>query len=448
MKFVVTFCLVTFTASLHAATIATNTLSATPSTLTLTQCLDLALKQNPQILKAREEIRRTHGVILEARGPAWPQLTASGQYIRNDKRNIDLPPLLAGTPDNMLNPWAASVEVSQVIYSGGRVGAAFRAAKLTDQIAALAFQRVVADTVLAVRRNFYQVLLNTQLVLVREESVKLLQRQLDDTRLRFDAGSVPRFNVLRAEVELANAKPPLIRAQNDLRLSRESLVKLLAIDSPHTQTFTKISFDGKLLHEHRACDLTASLDEALKQRPELAQADKQISLAGEAITNAEGGNKPQLSLFADYGIHDFAYGNDIDQTRNGWAVGARASWPLFDGMATRGRVAQARAQREQAIFDFADARRNIELEVRQAYADYLQSIELLEAQKKTVEQAEESLRLAEARFRAGSGTQLDVFSAQTALSETRSNEIQALYDYNVAIAKLDRVTGRTVKPIS
>ncbi len=87
----------------------------------------------------------------------------------------------------------------------------------------------------------------------------------------------------------------------------------------------------------------------------------------------------------------------------------------------------------------------MELEVRQAYSDYLQTLELIEAQKKTVEEAEESLRLAVARFRAGTGTQLDVLSAQTALTEARSNEIQALHDYNVAVATLERVTGMTVR---
>ena len=85
------------------------------------------------------------------------------------------------------------------------------------------------------------------------------------------------------------------------------------------------------------------------------------------------------------------------------------------------------------------------MEVRQAYSDYLQALELIEASKKTVEQGEESLRLAEARFRAGTGTQLDVLSAQTALTDARSNEIQALHDYNVALATLERVTGLTVK---
>jgi outer membrane protein TolC len=125
-------------------------------------------------------------------------------------------------------------------------------------------------------------------------------------------------------------------------------------------------------------------------------------------------------------------------------VGARLRWSVFDGLLTRGKVTQARAQLEQAKIDYADTRRGIELEVRQAYSDYLQAVELLEAQKKTVDQAVESLRLAGVRFNTGTGTQLDVLSAQTALTDARSNEIQALYDYNVAIATLERATGSTV----
>jgi len=117
-------------------------------------------------------------------------------------------------------------------------------------------------------------------------------------------------------------------------------------------------------------------------------------------------------------------------------------------MLTRGKVSEARAVLEEANLDYADTRRQVELEVRQGYSDYLQTLELIEAQKKTVEEAEESLRLAEARFRAGTGTQLDVLSAQTALSDARSNEVQALHDYNVAIATLERVTGMTVRMVN
>jgi outer membrane protein TolC len=420
-----------------------------PQTMTLQDCLDLALKQNPSILKAQQEIRRTQGVIVETRAPAIPQITASGSGQMVAKSTIDAFPFSGGSNTvfrNQEQPWSAQVQISQLLYQGGRVSAALRAAKLSDQIAALGFQKAVANTILDVRKAFYQILLNKALAEVREQSVTLLEQQLLDAQSRYDVGAIPRFNVLRAEVELANAKPPLIRAQNDLRISKESLVKLLAIDSTtQTNDFTPINFDGKLVYEHRAWDLSTALQQGLERRPELLQAEQQIGVAKANVKVASSGYKPEASVFGNYGWHDNTFANDPDVTREGWTAGASVTWALFDGMLTRGKVSEARAQLEEANLDYADTRRQVELEVRQAYSDYLQTLELIEAQKKTVEEAEESLRLAEARFRAGTGTQLDVLSAQTALSDARSNQVQALHDYNVAIATLERVTGMTVR---
>ena len=420
-----------------------------PQTMTLQDCLDLAIKQNPSILKAQQEIRRTQGVIIETRGPAVPQITASGSGEMISKSAIDAFPFSGGSNTvfrNQTQPWSAQVQISQLLYQGGRVSAAVRAAKFSDKIAVLGFQKAVADTILDVRKAFYQILLNKALADVREQSVTLLEQQLLDAQSRYDVGSIPKFNVLRAEVELANAKPPLIRAHNDLRISKESLVKLLAIDSAvQTNDFTPINFEGKLVYEHRAWELSTALQQGLEHRPELLQAEQQIGVAKANVKVASSGYKPEASVFGNYGWHDNTFANDPDVTREGWTAGASVTWALFDGMVTRGKVTEARAQLEEAHLDYADTRRQVELEVRQGYSDYLQTLELIEAQKKTVEEAEESLRLAEARFRAGTGTQLDVLSAQTALSDARSNEVQALHDYNVAIATLERVTGMTVR---
>ena len=416
-----------------------------PQSLTLSECLHIALRQSPGILKAQQEIRRTRGMIIEARSSALPQVTLGGSFTQIDKSFIE------GFPknpvhDNQQEPWAAQIQVTQLLYAGNKVNAALRGAKLLDQIAVLDFDRVVADTLLEVRRNFYQILLNDSQVNVATQSLILLEQQLTDARHRFDAGTVPQFDVLRAEVEVANARPPLIRAQNDLRLSRETLVRLLALDNhsnaPRTE-FTTIRFTGELKYTPATWDLTNALQQAISRRPELKQAAKQINVANETIKLYAASSYPELSAFGGYGIRDRTFSDDLGSNVKGWSVGAQVSWALFDGFLTKGRVQQARATRSQAEIDLADIHRGIELEVRRAYSDYLQALQLLQAQEKTVEQAIESQRLAEARFRAGAGTQLDVLSSQTALTQARSNEVQSLYAYNVALATLERVTGLT-----
>lgn len=413
--------------------------------LTLNQALDLAIRQNADVLRAREDLRRSHGVVVETRSEALPRLHARGEYRETDVKFIDAFPGSGGPSENQERPWYATVEITQLLFAGGRVRAALQVARLSDQIAVLDFERTVADTIFVVRRTFYEVLLNMELVKVREQSIHLLDEQLKDTRNRFDVGAVPQFNVLRAEVELANAKPPLIRARNALRLAKENLVKLTALDDPQQQPeFTNFEFVGDLRRERRDWSLADALRLSSDQRAEIKQAEKRVKLQRENTKIARSGYLPEVSAFANYGVRNTLFGDQVDESIHGWSAGGRASWNIFDGMQTHGRLQQARADLAAAEITAADTRRVVGLEVRQAYSDYQQATELIEAQARTVEQAEEGLRLAEARFRAGSGTQLDVLSAQTALTEARSNEAQAAHDYNVALSALDRATGITV----
>jgi outer membrane protein TolC len=131
---------------------------------------------------------------------------------------------------------------------------------------------------------------------------------------------------------------------------------------------------------------------------------------------------------------------------DGWAVGAQLNWNIFDGFATRGRVIQARAQQQRAKTDVEDTARRIELEVRTAYSTFIEAREVLESQSKVQEEAEESLRLAKARTEAGTTTQLDVLNAETSLTQARTTQVQALHDYAVARARLERAIGLNLAP--
>ena len=140
-------------------------------------------------------------------------------------------------------------------------------------------------------------------------------------------------------------------------------------------------------------------------------------------------------------MHNSVLSQDLTDERHGWIAGVQMSWSLFDGWFTRGKVKQAIALYERAGVELDDAGRQIELEVRTAYSNFIEADEVLRSQEKVVEQAEEALRLARARSEAGTGTQLDVLGAQTALTEARTTQIQALRDYSVARARLERAIG-------
>jgi outer membrane protein len=161
------------------------------------------------------------------------------------------------------------------------------------------------------------------------------------------------------------------------------------------------------------------------------------------IVNAKSGYKPTVSLFAGYNWYNaqFTPPVELDHDINGWNAGAELQWNIFDGALTHGKVIQANALYEKSKTDLVDQSRQIEIEVRTAYSDFIEAKEVLESQKTVQEEAEEALREAKARADAGTGTQLDVLDAETSLTQARTTQIQALHDYDTARAKLQRAIG-------
>jgi outer membrane protein TolC len=248
--------------------------------------------------------------------------------------------------------------------------------------------------------------------------------------------------VLRAEVAVANARPALIRARNNLRIAKNNLAQLLGYDLPR-DLWENIPLQLTDTLEVRpfAIELSAAIQQALERRTELGALRKAEQLRQEDIITARSGNLPSLQAFAGWGWHNSSLTSDLRDDVDGWQVGLQLNWYLFDGFATRGRIVQAKAAHERSRIELDDTGSKVELEVRTAYSSFVQAREVLESQKKVQEQAEEALRLARSRAEAGTGTQLDVLSAETALTEARTTQIQAKYDYAVTVARLERAIG-------
>jgi outer membrane protein TolC len=209
-----------------------------------------------------------------------------------------------------------------------------------------------------------------------------------------------------------------------------------------------LQLTDKLVPEPYTTDVPSAIAEALKKRPELASLERSEGIQRENVVSAKAGYKPAIQAFAGYDWQSSQFTTDLSKEFDGWVIGGQLRWNLFDGFLTRGRVIQAKAQLEHAKAELEDRTRQIELEVRTAYSTFVEAKEVLESQTKVQEQAEESLRLANARADAGSGTQLDVLDAETQLTEARTTQVQALHDYVVALARLRRATGQDIDTAS
>lgn len=404
--------------------------------------ISLGLRQNPNIVRAEKDLAATQGIVIQTRSIAMPKVRLTGNFTAVQLSDVDRPPNFPGFSFGSDKSWVSQVRLVQSIYEGGRIVSAVRAARLTQEQSVLNYQTTVANSILDIQVAYDDALLAQQQIVVQEASVELLSRELSDTSRRFEAGTVPRFNVLRSEVELANARPRLIRARNSYRIAKNNLANLLGFDIPRdTLQDIPLQLVSKLESEPYDLELPRAIELSLQKRSELAALRKAQSLRQEDVINARAGYKPSVQAFVGYDARSSLFRLNLTEEVHGWLAGAQLTWDLFDGGQTRGRVKETSALYERAGVELQDTGRRIELEVRTAFSNFIESREVLESQKKVMEQAEEALRLARARSEAGTGTQLDVLSAQTALTEARTTQLQALHDYSVARARLDRATG-------
>jgi outer membrane protein TolC len=442
-KLTTLFLLFGFTLAVAAAD--TNSLAWLTRPLSLADALNTALTQNATILKAQNDLEASHGIVVQTRAVALPTVKANGQYADEELTLVqNFPGAVGGVPHQN---WNAGIQIVQAIYEGGKLRAAIKAADATKQQAVAQFQTTVADTLLAVRLAYYDTLLAEQQITVHNASVVLLQKELEDQQHRLDAGTVPRFNVLRAEVSVANERPNLIRAKNDYRIAKNNLANLLGYNLPRdiweniplnlTDALDAVPYD---------VNLPDAIQQALLRRTELLALRKQVELQQLNIVNAKSGYKPTVSVFAGYNWMNNEFSTELDNNLNGWNAGAQMSWNIFDGLLTHGKVIQANSQYARAKTDLADQSRQIELAVRTAYSDFLEAKEVLDSQQKVQEEADEALREAKARAEAGTGTQLDVLDAETSLTQARTTQVQALHDYSAARARLERAIGADLAP--
>jgi outer membrane protein TolC len=405
-----------------------------PDTLDLRTAITFALENNFAIRQAKERIRQQEGVVVEVTAREIPNVGATGSYQLNDK-------VLSQQFPASDRSWQINISATQVLFAGGGVRSAVKSSKLARDAAILDLQATINDALLQVRTAFYSVLLAREKIKVQESNLDLLQSQLKTATDRYRAGTVSSFEQLRAEVAVANARAPLITARNDYRLAIEALRQVLGFTTNTRETSTKVpDFVGTLAYTPASFDLSSAFDAAHANRPDLQRLAKLVEARDESVTTARAGYFPQISAFGGWALRKGTT-NAFRDSPDGFLAGIQGQWNIFDGRATAGRVAQARSAAEQTRLTLTEAQLAVDIDVRRAYSQWQEATELADASSKVVEQATEAVRLANARYSAGTSTQLDVLQAQVDLTTARTNQIQAFYTYNVAVAQLRKAMG-------
>ena len=411
--------------------------------ITLEQALELAKRNSNELQVAVLQLESSKAALKEAQAALLPTVSLSGNVTNSRSTNSTL----AAKQAQRLNPNASDAEANTAfdsqaqlrydLYTSGRRNAAIKEAEEQVRFQELDVERQSEEIRLSVATDYYALQQADENVRISRSAVENSQASLRDALALERAGVGTRFDVLRSQVNLANAQQDLTNALSQQIIARRRLaVRLNLSQSANISAADPVQLAG--LWER---SLEDSIVLAYQNRPELQQQLARRNISEQRRKQALASLRPQISLLASYDLLDVF--NDNVNVSDGYSVGVRATLNLYDGGAARARAAQAKANMAVEETRFGQQRNEIRFQVEQAYSTQLANLQNVQTANAALEQAKESLRLARLRFQAGVGTQTDVINAENELTRSEGNRIRAILDYNRALTELQRfVTSR------
>ncbi|MFN3648239.1 MAG: TolC family protein [Armatimonadota bacterium] len=406
-------------------------------TFSLDEAVRYALEHNPRIGGAAAQVRQARARVGQRRAERGPQLNTSNFVIR---QGPTVPPFRPG--DNPAVPayrWDLGVFLNQVVFDWGRRSARQRAAERDVNAALFRTEETENDVRLVVGVSFYNVLRSQQLLAVAQERRESAQEQLRVAQARFESDVSPRFDVIRAEAELANAEQEVIDAENEIALAESTLNTALGrpADAP-------IALELGTEPPVPPITFEQAREAALEERPQLAALRETVEGLRQEVRARRAENKPQIDFSAGY---DRPNPGGFASTAYRWNLGLTLDFPFFDSGLTRNRVREAQGLVDETRQELELARQQVELDVRSALLDLREAERRIQTATQEQRAAREALRVANVRYQAGVGTNVEVTDAQVAVARAGQNLANATFDYEAARVRLEAATGQTVEEL-
>lgn len=402
---------------------------------TLRSSIEYALKHSTKILTSKEEVVAAEANKKKQFSEFLPKLSANYTYKRSDE-DKKISSAIVMSPENL---YQFTATINQPIFSGFSRMTQYEISTLGLDVARLLERQARQDLVLKVKKAYFELLQTEKLEKVARQAATQLTAHAEVARNFYEVGMIPRNDLLKAEVELANAKQDLVVAKNNVQVARSRFNTLLrrAIDAP-------VTIEDVMTYEPFTLAYEDCVQTALKQRVGIQVADLEVEMAEKNVKLTRKSYYPSIDLRANY----YKKGDD-PKLRGGtgifdtdeWDVLTTASWTFWEWGKTRygvkenlSRLAQVKHRRSELVD-------SIRQEVKVAYLRVKESEQNILAVQKAVEQAQENFRMSEERYKEQVATSTEVLDAQTLLTKTQSNYFNALSAFNVSKAELDRAIG-------
>ncbi|MCX7969083.1 MAG: TolC family protein [Armatimonadetes bacterium] len=401
--------------------------------LTLDECVRIAWGEQPQVAIAERSWRLAEERVKSIRANLFPQISAGYQFRRYLSTRvgfqIGVGQIQVQEPVEFKE---TSLTVSQLLFDTFQTPLQIKQAKAQANASSYTYERTRADIALQVAQQYLEVLRARALVKLQERVLERARRLLEAAEAGYKAGTAAKLDVLRAQVQVRNAEVDLLAAKNQEKVAILTLRNLMGVGDDFVFDISEPAEE-----RYEPPSLTECLAQALRQRPEVREAEWQRESAQAAKQLARINSLPIVNISGSYN----RYPSTTRITDKEWALNLIVSYPIFDGGRVRAELEQAKLQVEQADLNMKRTLDNIRLQVQQSYSNWQNAVERLSAAREAVKEASETARLTEEAYKAGAVSLIDVINAQVALAQAETQEIQARYDLYRAIYALRHALG-------
>lgn len=407
--------------------------------LNLDDAMLRAFQTNPTVSIAQYELdsaRASYNAARQSRGISISanHTTQRGGYDDNIVKKTDATGAWTGEYwKGIGNSHSNGLTASLPIFTGGKLKGTIKQAKANYQYNQVGVQRTYNEMRSTVTDGYFTMLQADNMQKLSAESVARLEDHLKNVQAQYDVGVVAKVDVLRSQVELANAKQTLIQAENSYQVAEANMNKIVGLPMD-----TNLKLDNLLVYNAYDKNMDDCLAYAAEHRPELMQAQYNVDAAKGALMVARSGHMPQVAASASQSWSDTNWPGD---EKGNWGVGVNVSMNVFDTGVTLSKIHGAEADLKKAEETYRDTVNAVNLDVRSNYLGLREAEKRISTTKLAVEQADEDYRIAQLRYMSGVGTNTDVLDAQVALTQAKTNYTQALYDYNTSKTALETSIG-------
>jgi len=412
-----------------------------PLRLTPQEAIRLAMEKSQRLMMAKSELKQADERVREARSEGLPQLDASVDYTRNwllPTVTFNDQTFKIGNDNNV----AGGLSLTQSLYRGGGIRARLRAARLDVAVNAEVERAVRQQVTADVENGFYDFILASELARVSTLALERARSNRRQVAALRQAGRASEYDLLRATVQVSSVRADSIRAHNDREVAEIRLKDHIGLDLDRD-----IEVRGSFRESSSAdgSDLQKLFAIAAARHPQKRQLEYLIAMEERDIQAEKAESRPRVDLVADGRVQfqndQLDNAGNADEWRRSWSTGVRVQVPLFDGMQTGARVAQATEERRRLRFEEEKLERAIERQIRESWMDLQEAAERIEVRRGTVEQATRGLGVAESRYNSGVGTQLEILDAQLTLLEAETELATAGRDRAAAIVAVELSAG-------